>query len=226
MNTGNFFVKDLEELYKKSRGKISLKDKNNFCKKWDIDGDFFDESHAELISYKNPKIPSRAPIMILIGLIVVLALIVFFTFMSVGEAKVETANQKLFEPKTLVDSTTQITESNAASPSTGEEDIIKKEDINPKQTYNELIQEALIAYENDKLEEALEKVTLAAVIKSDFGIKNSPEAEQLYSNAYSNGDVLLELNDKSLMPLAKRHFQIAQQIEKSAGINQKIAKCK
>lgn len=69
-------------------------------------------------------------------------------------------------------------------------------------------------------------MTYAAILKSEFNIKNSPDAEMLYSKAYNNGDILLELNDKSVMPLAKRHFQIAQQIEKSSGINQKISRCK
>ena len=98
--------------------------------------------------------------------------------------------------------------------------------LNPQETYNSLVKEALEAYDNDKLEKALEKVTYAAILKSEFNIKNSPDAEMLYSKAYNNGDILLELNDKSVMPLAKRHFQIAQQIEKSSGINQKISRCK
>ncbi len=233
MENSTYFIKELRELYDKRKGKITAIEKERLQKKYDIDATEFDMILQELMIYKPMPESSKSPQLIPIAVVSFVAvLFVFFGFLifkNIQKIKneikptVAQSSDKEFSSQGNMDS------QNAISNDTEKIQTIQptqENTLNPQETYNSLVKEALEAYDNDKLEKALEKVTYAAILKSEFNIKNSPDAEMLYSKAYNNGDILLELNDKSVMPLAKRHFQIAQQIEKSSGINQKISRCK
>ncbi len=224
MADGTYFIKELRELYDKRKGEITAKEKERLKSYYGIDSAEFDEILYELSIYKPITHTPKRPLIIVSAIIVLFAFLIFQNIGKIKNTMIESIaasseSKQESEPEKMPQPASKSTE-------TTSQDEIPIAPSNPNQTYNNLIKEALLAYGDDKLEKALEKVTLAAIVKSDFGLRNSSDAESLYSQAYSNGDLLLEMNDKSLMPLAKIHFQIAQQIEESSGISQKVSKCK
>jgi hypothetical protein len=97
---------------------------------------------------------------------------------------------------------------------------------NPQKEYENLINEGIIDYNNDNLPKALEIFLQAQIVRNDNSLKISNNAKSTYKTAIDKGNVLFGNGLlKQVIPLAEIHFKIAEAINPTSEIKEKIEKC-